>query len=311
MKPDVLVRIQFPSAGLELLRQDFTVHYAPTPEELARAIEEVGSRVRAVVTNGSIGLKGEQMRAMPKLEMISTQGVGFENVDMETATELGLVVTTGKGTNAFSVADHAMALMLGIARNLIWADSRVRAGAWLQSRAPRPVVCRKRLGILGLGEIGKEIARRAVGFDMSVRYHNRNRRNDVPYDYIASPVELAAESDFVVAAMPGGPGTRGLVGREFLEALGPNGFLINIGRGTIVDTDALVAALHQKKIAGAALDVVAGEPHVPSALLEAPNVILTPHIASRSPESVSEAMRRISENLKAHFAGKPLVSRVA
>ncbi len=311
MKPDILVRIQFPSAGLDLLKQDFTVHYAPTPDELHKAISEVGPRVRAVVTNGSIGLKGEQMRAMPKLEMVTTQGVGFENVDMETATELGLVVTTGKGTNAFSVADHAMALLLAIARNLVWADRQVRAGAWLKSRGPRPVVCRKRLGILGLGEIGIEIARRAEGFDMSVRYHNRNRRTDVPYEYKANPVELAADSDFVVVAMPGGPGTRGLIGGEFLDALGPKGFLVNIGRGTIVDTDALVAALNEGRIAGAALDVVAGEPEVPQALLDAPNLILTPHIASRSPESVSVAMKRISDNLKAHFAGEPLVSQVA
>ena len=190
MKPEVLVRIQFPSSGLALLEKDFLVHYAPTPEELAKAIDTVGGSIRAVVTNGSIGLKGEQMRALPKLEMILTQGVGYENVDMETATALRLVVTTGKGTNAFSVADHAIGLMLAVARNIVWADRRVREGAWLQSRGPRPVVWRKRLGILGLGEIGLEIARRAAGFDMPVRYHNRRQRSDVGFAYKASPVEL-------------------------------------------------------------------------------------------------------------------------
>ena len=311
MKPEVLVRIQFPSSGLALLEKDFLVHYAPTPDELAKAIDTVGANIRAVVTNGSIGLKGEQMRALPKLEMILTQGVGYENVDMETATALRLVVTTGKGTNAFSVADHAIGLMLAVARNIVWADKRVREGAWLQSRGPRPVVWRKRLGILGLGEIGLEIARRAAGFDMPVRYHNRRQRTDVGYVYKASPVELAADSDFLVVAMPGGPGTRGLVGREVLDALGPRGYLINVGRGTVVDTDALVDALQENRIAGAALDVVAGEPQVPERLLTAPNLILTPHIASRSPESVAEAMKRISDDLKAHFAGEPLVSRVA
>ena len=310
MKPDVLVRIPFPSFGIELLERDFNVHYAPTPKELEETITAQNGAIRAVVTNGSIGLSGDHIRALPNLEMILTQGVGHENVDTATAASLGLVVTTGKGTNAFSVADHAFALMLGIARNITWADKRVRAGAWLQSRGPRPVVWRKRLGILGLGEIGLAIAQRAQGFDMEVSYHNRNRRSDVEFPYKASPAALAQNSDFLVIAMPGGPGTKGLVGREVFDALGPKGFLVNVGRGTVVDSDELVAALHDNRIAGAALDVVAGEPEVSAALLDAPNLILTPHIASRSPESVAAAMARISDNLKAHFSGGQLVSRV-
>lgn len=311
MKPDVLVRIPFPSQGLTLLQENFTVHHAPTLDELDGAIASQGANIRAVVTNGSIGLTGAQMRSLPKLEMVLTQGVGHENVDLATARDLGLVVTTGKGTNAFSVADHAMALMLAISRNIIWADKRVRAGEWLNSRAPRPVVWRKRLGILGLGEIGLSIARRAEGFDMDVSYHNRNRRDDVAYAYKPTPIALAEGADIVIIAMPGGPGTKGLVGKAFLDALGPKGFLVNVGRGSVVDTDALAAALHEDRIAGAALDVIAGEPEVAPALLDAPNLILTPHIASRSPESVAVAMARVSDNLTAHFAGGPLVSRVA
>lgn len=310
MKPEIIVRVQFPSSGLELFEKDFVVHYTPSPEEFDKAIDAFPN-TRALVTNGSIGVTGDQLRRMKNVEMVVTQGVGHENVDMAAVKELGLVLTTGKGTNAFSVADHAMALLLAIARNIVWADKRVREGAWLQSRGPRALAWKKRLGIMGLGEIGLQIAERAAGFGMTISYHNRNKRDDVDFAYKATPLELARDNDYIIIVMPGGPDTRGLVGRDFLNALGPQGYLINLGRGTIVDTNELISALHEKRIAGAAIDVVAGEPAVSPELLDAPNLIITPHMAGRSPESVSVAMKRISDNLKAHFAGGELVSRVA
>ncbi|MBP1883787.1 2-hydroxyacid dehydrogenase [Sinorhizobium mexicanum] len=310
MRPEIIVRIQFPSAALEMFAQHFTVHYSPSLEEFEKAIEEF-PETRALVTNGSIGVTGDQLRRLKKLEMVLTQGVGYENVDMAAVKELGLVLTTGKGTNAFSVADHGMALLLAIARNIPSIDRRVRQGDWLKSRGPQPLAWKKRLGILGLGEIGLQIAQRAAGFDMQISYHNRSKRSDVSYAYKETPLELARDSDFVIVVMPGGPETRGLVGREFLDALGPKGHLINIGRGSIVDTDELIKALHEKRIAGAALDVVAGEPVVTQELIGAPNLIITPHMAGRSPESVSEAMNRVVNNLRAHFAGEPLVSQIA
>ena len=261
MRPEVTVRVQFPSAGLRLLEQDFDVHYAPTPEAFEQAI--VGfPQTRGLVTNGSFGVTGDQLRRMRALEIVLTQGPGHENVDLDAVKALKLVLTTGKGTNAFSVADHAMALLLAVARDIVRADQRVRSGLWLKSREPRAIAWKKRIGILGLGEIGLQIAERAQGFGMTVGYHNRNRREDVRFDYKADPVSLAADSDFLVVAMPGGPGTRGLVGRDVLDALGPTGFLVNVGRGSIVDTAELVSALSNGRIAGAALDVVAGEPEV-------------------------------------------------
>ena len=310
MTPEILVRIELPEEGLELLRRDFTVHYAPTTAELEAALAELGGRVRGVVTNGTIGLTGAQMRAMPRLEIITTRGVGYERVDTVTAVDMGVIITSGKGTNAASVADHAIGLMLAVARGIVTGDRRARERAWAQSRAPRPTIAGKRLGILGLGEIGREVARRgADGFGMQVSYHNRRQRDDVDYTYRATPLALAAEADFVVVCMPGGAETRGMVGRDFLEALGPQGFLVNVGRGSVVDTAALVDALNEGRIAGAGLDVVDGEPDIPEALLRAPNTVLTPHIASRSPESVTAAMHRIADNMKAHFTGRPLVSR--
>ena len=312
MKPEIIVRVQFPSAAIELFEKDFVVHYSPSPEEFEQAIDAY-PETRALVTNGSIGVTCDQLRRLKKLEMVVTQGVGYENVDFPTVKDLGLVLTTGKGTNAFSVADHAMALLLAIARNIVWADRQVRDGQWLKSRGPRALAWKKRLGIMGLGEIGLQIAERAAGFGMTVSYHNRNKRSDVDFAYKATPIELAQDSDFVIIVMPGGSDTKGLVGRQFLDALGPKGYLINIGRGTIVDTDELISALHDKRIAGAALDVVAGEPAVSQELLDAPNLIITPHMAGRSPESVSEAMNRIANNLKTHFAGRDsdLISRIA
>jgi lactate dehydrogenase-like 2-hydroxyacid dehydrogenase len=306
---DIIVRVQFPSFGIDLMKKDFTVHYAPTPEEFEKVID-ANPQTRALVTNGTIGVKGEQLRRLPNLEIVHTQGVGFENVDIETVKAMGLKLVTGKGVNAFSVADHAMALLLAAARHITWADRRVREGKWTESRQPRAAAWKKRLGIMGLGEIGSMIANRARGFEMEIGYHNRNPRVDVGHTYFPSVLELARNSDFLVIATPGGPETRGLVGAEVLDALGPDGYLVNIGRGTIVDTDALIAALHDGRIAGAALDVVAGEPEVSPELLAAPNLTITPHMAGRCPESVNEAMLRISNNLKAHFAGEPLISRI-
>ncbi len=310
MKPEIIVRIPFRPEAIELFRRDFTVHYAPTLDEFEKTIDAHPDAL-ALVTNGSIGVTADQLGRLKKVGFIQTQGVGFENVDMPTVNARGIKVATGKGTNANSVADHGMALLLAIARNIVWADKRVREGLWLKSRDnAQAEAANKRLGIMGLGEIGLLIAKRAEGFGMDISYHNRNKRSDVDYTYVADPMELARSSDFVLIVMPGGPASRGLVNRDFLDALGPNGYLINIGRGTIVDTAELISALHDKRIAGAAIDVVAGEPTVTPELLAAPNLVITPHIAGRSEESVVEAMNRVSHNLNAYFAGKPLISQI-
>lgn len=310
MRPEVLVRVPFPPESIALLEEDFVVHYAPTPQQLDAAIAEVGPRIRAVVTNGSIGLKGEQIRAMPRLEFIHTVGVGFEQVDFEAAREQGIGVANNVGTNAASVAEQAMGLLLAVLRDIPAAERAVRAGQWDEARHPRPQLYGKRVGIVGLGEVGLRIARRVEAFEASVGYHNRKPREGVPYAYHATPLELAEASDVLIVSCPGGLATRGLVGREVLRALGPAGVLINVGRGTVVDTDSLVEALNDHIIAGAGLDVWAGEPVLPPALAQAPNLILSPHIGGRSPDAVLAARRQISRNLKAHFAGGEVLHRL-
>ena len=207
-------------------------------------------------------------------------------------------------------------LLMAATRHVLQADRFVRRGGWQEQwRVDTPSVCGKRLGILGLGNIGARIALRAArGFDMAIGYHNRNAVAALPYRYFDRLTELAAWADFLIVAAPGGAGTRHLVDAEVLAALGPNGYLVNVGRGTIVDTPALIDALRSKRIAGAGLDVLEGEPAIPThlpELLQLDNVVITPHCAGRAPESRAAATALLLDNLNAHFSGKPLPSPVS
>lgn len=289
--------------------QGFRPILATTDQTRAQAIQDHGAGIRAVLTRGATGLRADEMAALPQLSIVCSLGVGYENIDLAAAHARGIEVTNGPGANAVSVADHAMALLLGAARRLPQADAWVRQGHWSGFMGPQ--VSGKRLGILGLGTIGLEIARRgANGFGMSVGYYNRRARPESGYTYFDNPRALAAESDFLVVATPGGAGTHHLVDAGVLEALGRDGYLINIARGSVVDTDALIAALAEKRIAGAGLDVVDGEPTIPDALKQLDNVVLTPHSAGRSPEAVAATVALFLENATAHFAGKPVLTPV-
>ncbi|MGS1011452.1 2-hydroxyacid dehydrogenase [Achromobacter anxifer] len=293
----------------EIEARGFRAIFAPTAESRAQAIRDHGAEIRIVLTRGATGLYAQEMAAMPRLEIACSLGVGYENIDLAAAAEHGIVVTHGPGANAVSVADHAMALLLGAARRLPQADASVRQGHWSGFMGPQ--VTGKRLGILGLGTIGLEIARRgANGFGMNVGYYSRSARPESGYAYFDSPRALAAASDFLVVATPGGADTRHLVDAQVLEALGPEGYLVNIARGSVVDTQALIAALAERRIAGAGLDVVDGEPEVPQALIELDNVVLTPHSAGRSPEAVHATVALFLDNATAHFAGKPVLTPV-
>jgi len=293
----------------EIEARGFRAIFAPTGESRAQAIRDHGAEIRVVLTRGATGLYAQEMAAMPTLEIVCSLGVGYENIDLAAAAERGIVVTHGPGANAVSVADHAMALLLGAARRLPQADASVRQGQWSGFMGPQ--VTGKRLGILGLGTIGLEIARRgANGFGMSVGYYSRSVRPESGYAYFDSPRALAVASDFLVVATPGGADTRHLVDEQVLQALGPEGYLVNIARGSVVDTQALIAALAERRIAGAGLDVVDGEPEVPQALIGLDNVVLTPHSAGRSPEAVHATVALFLDNATAHFAGKPVLTPV-
>ena len=288
----------------------FVPEVALGPEARARAIA-ANPGWRAVLTNGATGFTAAEMDALPKLEIICAIAVGHENIDVAAARARGIVVTHGPGTNAPTVADHAMALVLALLRDIPRADAAVKRGEWMGARWPRPMVSGRRLGILGLGEIGQLIAQRAAaGFAMEIAYHNRRPRAGSPYAWLDSVPALAAWADVLLVAAPGGDATRHLVDAAALTALGPAGYLVNIGRGSVVDQAALVAALEEGRIAGAALDVVDGEPLVPEAMRALPNLILTPHIAGRSPEAVLATAALVVANLQAHFAGRPVLTPV-
>jgi lactate dehydrogenase-like 2-hydroxyacid dehydrogenase len=254
-----------------------------------------------VLTNGSTGLTAAEMTALNKLELVCVLGAGYENIDSTHAEQHGIKIATGAGTNDDCVADHAMGLVLAAVRNLRQLDLACRAGIWRDTLVLPPQLAGKRLGVVGLGAIGKKIARRAAAFDMDIGYFNRARRDDVDYRYFESVLQLASWCDVLVTATPGGAATRHMIGARELQALGPQGFLVNISRGSVVDTAALAEALGKGELGGAGLDVYESEPQPPTVLLEFKNVILTPHMAGWSPEAINASVLKFLSNTKAHF----------
>jgi lactate dehydrogenase-like 2-hydroxyacid dehydrogenase len=296
------------TAGYDVLEAQ---KYA-TREEALRA---GGEAVRGLLTNGRVGASAADMALLPNLEIVCAVGAGYEAVDVDAARRRGIAVANCPDANAPAVADSALMLLMAATRHLIQADRHVREGRWQEQwRVETPTISGKRLGILGLGRIGERIAYRAArGFDMEVGYHTRSAVASSSFRFFESLVDLASWSDFLIAATPGGAATRHLIDAEVLDALGPKGYLVNVGRGTVVDTAALIDALRSKRIAGAGLDVIEGEPDVPpylKDLLQFENVVITPHVAGRAPDTRAAATALLLENLNAHFAGKPLRSPV-
>jgi len=312
MPIDVLALVGLSAERIAALQAaGYAVHEGKNYENRMEACR-AGTAVRAVLTNGRGGLSGAEMELLPKLELVCAVGAGFETVDLDTARRRNIAVANCPDTNAPAVADSAVMLLMATARHLQQQMRFVKDGGWQEQwRLDIPMITGKRLGILGLGKIGNRIAYRASrGFDMEIGYHNRSAASGSPYRYFGSLVELATWTDFLISAAPGGPGTRHLINTDVLTALGPKGYVVNVGRGTIIDTAALIEALKAKRIAGAGLDVVEGEPNVPAELLQMENVIVTPHIAGRSPESRAASSKMILETLNSHFAGKPVPSSI-
>ena len=292
-----------------LLRARFELIDAPTAALRAAAIAARGAEIGLVLTNGATGLRADEMDAMPGLRLAAAQGAGHENLDLAAAKARGIAVCNGAGTNDSCVADHTLALLLASVRALPQQEKALRAGVWRDDLPLRPSVNGRRLGILGLGTIGRKIANRALAFEMQVGYHNRRPRTDAPdCRYFDSVQALAAWADFLVVAAPGGADTRHLVDAEVLAALGPQGHLVNIARGSLVDTAALAAALAAGQLGGAALDVYETEPRPPEALLGFPNVILTPHIAGWSPEAIRATVELFIANVEAWSEGRELLT---
>ncbi len=310
MPATVLVLVETINDYLPILEhQGFHLILAPTPAERAQAIDSHGGQIDAVLTRGPLGLYTDEIAALPNLKIICVIGAGYEEVDLQAASDRGITVTNGAGVNASSVADHAMALLLSLVRDIPRCDAAVRRGEW--PKIMRPSLAGKHVGILGLGAVGMAVAKRAAnGFDMTVSYHSRQLLSDVPYDFCSTPTELARASDFLIVCTPGGIGTQHLVNKQVLDALGPHGFIVNIARASVVATNDLITALEQRRIAGAALDVFDAEPQVPDALKALSNVILTPHVAGLSPEATRGTVELVGQNLMAFFSDRPVLTPV-
>jgi lactate dehydrogenase-like 2-hydroxyacid dehydrogenase len=296
---------------LEELERRFTLHPVYSEPDPFAALARVGGSIRGAVGHGMAGLTRRHIELMPKLEICALNGVGLETSDLIAIRERGIVLTTTP-VLFDDVADLAIGLALGCCRQIARADRFVRAGRWGPERLP---LGRKltgmRAGVLGLGRIGVEVARRLEGFKAKIGYVDLVRR-DVPYRAYPDALSLARESDILFLCAAGGPkGSPPLVGREIIEALGPRGIFVNIARGWLVDEEALVAALAERRLGAAGLDVFFDEPKVPAALRELDNVVLTPHIASSTEETMGAMGACVVDNLTSWFSGRGALTPVA
>jgi D-3-phosphoglycerate dehydrogenase len=309
--PDVLMVGPYPDWEMPQLESDYVVHKLWLAKDRARFLNEVGPRIRAIATNGVLGADAELINACPRLEIIACFGVGFDAIDLDSARARGIRVTNTPDVLTEDVADMAFALILASLRRLIEGDAHVRSGAWKKGAVPLGRgLGGKTLGVIGYGRIGCAIARRAPAFGMSVAYCDVAKDPDSPHAYHADAVSLARASDILVAATAGGAQTRNLLGPQVFDALGPEGLFVNVSRGSVVDEPALIAALEEKRIGGAALDVFWNEPNIDPRLLGFANVVLQPHHASGTIEARKAMGKLVRDNLAAHFAGRPLPTPV-
>ena len=302
---------QLPPFVVDRLKKDFTVHDFVNPADPDKLLDEVGPRIRGIVAGGMKGPNANLINRLEKLEIIASMSVGFDATDVVAAQARGVIVTHTPEVLTGDVADLVMTFILMAPRRIGEAERFLRQGKWLGGRMDLGATVRgKRLGILGLGRIGRAVARRAEVFGLHIAYHDIKPMGDLAYRSYPSLLDLAEASDMLLVACEGGQATRGLVGGAVLDALGPAGFLINAARGTIIDQAAMVAALREGRIAGAALDVFDGEPNVPTELMAMENVVLTPHIASSTHETRRAMGDLVYDNLRAHFDGKPVLTSV-
>lgn len=308
---EVLVVSPIRPRQMQMLAQGFVVHRLDTAPDAGGLLKKVADRIGAVVTTGGVGAGAELVAALPRLQIIATSSVGTDKIDLQACRDRGIAVTNTPGVLTDDVADLALGLLIATQRRLVEADAWVRGGSWAQ-QGPFPLTTRltgRRVGILGLGDIGMAIARRCQAFGTQLAYCTRSPR-DVDLAYFADPVALAGWSDILIACLPGGSATRHIIGPEVLAALGPQGTLINVARGSVVDEAALIAALEGGGLAAAGLDVFASEPVPDPRLLSLSNVVLSPHHASGTVETRDAMAQLVIDNLHAWRDGRALISPV-
>jgi hydroxypyruvate reductase len=307
--PIFFINAVYPPA-LQDLEQRFTVfNYRDAPDPTALIAAAAGAGVRAVYTNGSNWIP-DTVDWLPALKLVACTSTGYDEFDLDVLTQRGVTLTHSPELTSTDVADLAMTLLLGASRRVTWAERYVRSGDWVRLGKP-PLTRRmsgKRLGIVGLGAIGRKIAARAAGFEMEIAYHGPRRKDGVPYRYYPDLVDMARDVDYLAVACIGGPATENIVHAGVLAALGPEGIVVNVARGTCIEGEALLAALRDGTIGGAGLDCHPREPMDPAAYAGLDNVVLTPHFGSGTPETRKEMSDLAIRNLEAFFAGAPLLS---
>lgn len=308
MKPTILVTHPLYPGTLEAIEAEFDAIRLFDAEDRDAVIAAQGSRIRGIAGGG---VSADLMAKLPNLEIVANFGVGYDSVDTAAAKARGIAVTNTPDVLNDAVAELAMGLMLALARKIVQADRFVRNGEWAGGGYPLTgEINGKTLGILGLGRIGKEIAARAQAMKMRVVYHGRNRQDDQPHVYYDNLTDMARDADWLMVIAPGGAGTKGIVSRDVLEALGPEGAIVNLGRGTLVDEAAMLDLLETGRLGGAALDVFLDEPRVDPRFFGLENVVLSPHQGSATHQTRHKMGMTVLRNLKAHFAGEPPPNRV-
>ena len=304
MKPAVFLALPLGKPFERKLSERFTVVTDPAQRAEAEALVTIGANV----TDAAL------MDTMPKLKLICCFGSGHEGVDVAEAERRGIRVANTVGANAATVADLAVALLLASIRKVVAADRITRAGKW-RGDSPAPLLflrglTDRKIGIVGLGAIGLKIAKRLEGFETEIGYFGRNEKQNIPYRYFRSVLDLATWADTLILAHRADETNRHLVNAAVLSALGPEGHVVNISRGSAIDEDALIAALKNGTIAGAALDVFEDEPNPRADLLSLPNIVVTPHLGGGTSEAIVAMGDAVIANLDAFFSGKPLPNPV-
>lgn len=310
-KPDVMVLHEQRPKAMAQLEEAYTLHRWDKSADKAAFLAEHGAKCRAAATNGHAPLDKAMLDAMPNLKLVACSSAGFEAFDVGTMAERGIALTNTSAALLDDVADTAIMLLLAARRALVLADAHVRSGDWVKKGMfpLQRALKGSRLGIVGLGSIGNAIAERAQALGVEIAYWNRSPK-DVSWQRLPDVKTLAQACDHLVVAVAGGVATRGLISREVIEALGSDGLLINIARGSVVDQEALIEALRDGRLGHAALDVYAQEPTQDPNLVSLPNVTLYPHHASGTVETRDAMAQLVVDNLAAFFADKPLLTPV-
>jgi len=303
MKPELLFYGSPKPGMMDLLSPKFNITNAKDISDDATYWEEKATEVVAIVMTGHGNLSDDLMAKLPALKIISSFGVGYDSIDAVSAAKRGIVVSHTPNVLNADVSNTAIMLMLAVSRSLVVDDAYLRAGRWLKDGAAplRQSMDGRKVGIVGLGRIGLEIGRKLKAFDMDISYHTRSKKNGAAYRYYPNLIEMAKDVDFMVVITPGGAATDKLISRDVMNALGKNGTLINIARGTVVDEAEMVKALQDGRLGGAGLDVYEAEPKVPEALFALDNVVLLPHVGSATIGTRQAMSDLVIENLFSFF----------